>query len=970
MQNPKYKINQIISGWKIKRVEKLPENGIVFVELAHIKTGARYVHLESADQNNVFCAAFKTVPEDSSGVAHILEHTVLTGSKKYPVHDPFFSMIRRSMKTFMNAFTSSDWTAYPFATQNRKDYFNLMSVYLDAVFNPLLLESSFEQEGWRLDSDSTGLKYKGIVYNEMKGSMSSIDRIMSEAQKKALFLESPYRFNSGGEPKDIIKLTHADLAAFHRKHYHPSNAFFFSYGNFSLAKTLAFLKTEVMDKYDKAVIKAEIKPEKRFRQEVRRREAIPLSPGDDAGAKHQFAMCWLQADLTDTKTSLALEILEDVLIGNEAAPLRRALIESGLGSDLADGSGYNMEFRDTLFSIGLKDARRGSGPKIKKLIMDTLTELAEKGIDDELFTAALQKLAIAKKEVSNEPYPFGLKLWLDAIGPWIHGGDVLKVLKIDADLELIKEEARSKRLFPKLISKYFLDNRHRVFLELVPEAGLFERQAAREAEKLKAIGKKLGVPGLEKLKEKAMSSSQPAIKPEDLSCLPILNVADISVLAAKPFKSATQDRITAFSLPLNGLCYANLYFDLAGLKEELLPLMPFFCYVLNKIGTKKRDYISLVKRIDSYSGGVEFLPLCVPGAIGTPNLLKICLSARFLEENSAVCLDIMEELAKDYAFLELERLSFYLKEQQLEMEMGLVESPQSFALSLAASSLSENSHINELWSGKSQLQWLKENSQDTSDGKIAALREKLGQIAAFAFTQEGAKGVVIANRTEVKKIQTRLIKLLGGLDMDGGRRQAIRKRPKVKIQKGLAISTQVSSSVFVRETAKIDSPDAPALFALSKFLQGEYLHKEIREKGGAYGAYCRYDYLSGFLSFLSYRDPFIKPTLETYLRSREFVQAFSFTEENIQQVILQACSEIDRPLSPRVEAERHFLWREIGLAADWRERFKQEILAVKASDLKRVARKYLSADIKDYSVVVVSSEDRLNGVSGIEIERL
>lgn len=971
MLKSKYKINQIIFGWKIIRAEKLPENGIVFVELLHVATGAKYVHLDCTDTNNVFCVAFKTVPEDSSGVAHILEHTVLTGSQKYPVHDPFFSMIRRSMKTFMNAFTSNDWTAYPFATQNETDYFNLMSVYLDAAFEPLILEPSFEQEGWRLEMEGDELKYKGIVFNEMKGSMSSVDRIMSEAQKKALFKKSPYRFNSGGEPEDIVKLSHADLVSFHKKYYHPSNSYFFSYGSFSLDKTLQFLKSRVMDNCKKAVRNTELKPEKRLAKEMKWQENIPVNKGEDPKKKYQFALCWLMADLTDTKTVLALEILEDVLLSNEAAPLRRALIESGLGNDLADCSGFNTEFRDTLFSIGLKDVLKKDGPRIRKIIMETLEKLAKEGIPEELISAALQKLAIARKEVSNEPYPFGLKLWLDFVGAWIHGGDAFSILKIDDDLSVIKKEAKEKNLFPSLIKKHFLKNQHRVFLELVPKNDLFEKQAAKELAALDKLKNKMDTKSLARLNEKATIFKKQQEKTEDVSCLPILEKEDISAKERNRFRRSSGKQIAVYEMPLNGLCYANLYFDLVGLKEEFYPYVPFFCYVLNKIGTAKSSYLELVKKIDSYSGGIDFFPLCVSSLKKeSPNFFKIGVQAKFLEENTEASLKIVKEILLEYAFLESDRLAFYLREQQLDMEMSLVESPQSFALSLAASGYSESALINELWSGKSQLLWLKKRGENLDEKNLEELKEKLQQIAAFVFVKERASGVVISGKNKTKIVSLNLQNIIRNLKSKQKASVSPKKHKVKKVFIGLGITSQVSSTVFVQAVSSVRSKDAAALFTLSKFLQSEFLHKEIREKGGAYGAYCRYDYLFGFLNFLSYRDPHVNSTIKTYLKVRDFAISFPFSQNNINEVVLQALSEIDKPVSPRTEAGRHYLWQKIGLEATWREKLKQEILSVKISDLRRVAKKYLSSDIQDYSVVVAASEEKLKGIPEIKIEQL
>jgi len=483
--------------------------------------------------------------------------------------------------------------------------------------------------------------------------------------------------------------------------------------------------------------------------------------------------------------------------------------------------------------------------------------------------------------------------------------------------------------------------------------------------------KRLKSNALSMLKGKAARLKDQQEQAEDASCLPILQQKDIQAKKPDYFQHDALGLVDEYEMPLNGLAYVDAYFSLEGLKEEYYPLIPFFCYVLNKIGTARSGYLELVKRIDSYTGGIDFFPLCVPaGKEKQPDFVRIGLSAKFLEENAKSCLEIVKELLSEYAFLEPDRLSFYLKEQQSDMEMNLVESPQSFALSLAASGFSRSAYLNELWSGKSQLLWLKENAQKTDEKSLEALRQNLLKIAAFVFMKDNAKGVVIAGKKRLKAVVGQLNGILKELPSKTkvivpNRKQAIN-----KLMKGLGITTQVSSTVFVRTVPKIGSKETAGLFVLSKFLQSEYLHKEIREKGGAYGAYCRYDYLSGFFSFLSYRDPHIRSTIKTYLGAKEFISTFSFSENNIKEAVLMALSEIDRPVSPRVEAERHFLWEQIGLKAGWREKLRQEILLINANDLKKMAEKYLTSGVDDYSVVVVSAEEKLKGVLGIEIERL
>jgi hypothetical protein len=408
--NSGLKVGDRIAEYRIERIELLKEISSIFYALKHLSTGARHVHISNDDAENTFSVAFKTVPRDSTGVAHILEHTVLCGSKKYAVRDPFFSMLKRSLSTFMNAFTASDWTMYPFSTQNGKDFYNLMGVYLDAVFFPRLEELSFKQEGHRLETekDPAGhdpaddrLVYKGVVYNEMKGAMSSPDQVMVRSILKALFPSSTYRYNSGGDPAEIPSLSHKQLKAFHRRHYHPSNSFFYTYGNLPLKNHLDFIEEQVLNQFNQIDPGTDVAPQSRWKSPRSVSYPYPFDPNEDATKKYQVCLAWLTADIQDTFEILALTLLEQILLGNSASPLRKALIDSSLGSALCDGTGFDADNRDTLFVAGLKDVERTAADKIEEIIVDLFRDLVKKGIEKNLIDAAIHQIEFHRKEITN-----------------------------------------------------------------------------------------------------------------------------------------------------------------------------------------------------------------------------------------------------------------------------------------------------------------------------------------------------------------------------------------------------------------------------------------------------------------------------------------------------------------------------------------------------------------------------------------
>ena len=521
-----------IHGYRVLRMETLPAIHADCVELQHLATGSRHIHIRRSDRENTFGVILKTVPWDSTGVAHILEHVVLCGSERFPVRDPFFSMLKRSLNTFMNAFTASDWTMYPFATQNRRDYDNLMDVYLDAVFFPRLEELSFKQEGHRLELESSPEKgerllYKGVVYNEMKGAMSSPDQVMVRSILKALYPDTTYSNNSGGEPSAIPSLSYEQLKAFHRRHYHPSNAFFFTYGDLPLHDHLAHISTAVLKHFSVIDPGTDVPHQPRWNAPRTARFPYPFARNEDPSRKHQTCVAWLTSEIRDTGEILALALIEQILMGNAGSPLRKALIDSGLGSALSDGSGFDAEPCDTHFAAGLKDVEAGAEEEVERIVLDTLVRLSEGGIDPALVESAIHQLEFHRREITNTPYPYGIRLLLGIGGTWIHGGDPLRVLKFDDDLAAIRRQMEKGRFFERQIERLFLENPHRVRLALYPDQEMAEREEQKEEAQLSVIRRGLTTVETDRLRQDAEALRRLQESKENMDCLPTLERRDI-----------------------------------------------------------------------------------------------------------------------------------------------------------------------------------------------------------------------------------------------------------------------------------------------------------------------------------------------------------------------------------------------------------------------------------------------------------
>ena len=864
-----------IYGYQIHRIVELAEISAIYYELEHSATGARHVHISRDDAENTFGAAFKTVPVDSTGVAHILEHTVLCGSQRFPVRDPFFSMLKRSLSTFMNAFTASDWTMYPFSTQNKKDFDNLMHVYLDAAFFPNLAELSFKQEGHRLEienqsgdatSEPLQLVYKGVVYNEMKGAMSSPDQVMVRSILKALYPDTTYSQNSGGDPALIPTLTYEQLQEFHRRHYHPSNTFFYTYGDLPLSGHLAIIHETVLKKYERIDPGTEVSSQRRWSTPRTETFNYPFDKKEDSRKKCQACVAWLTADIKDTFEVLSLALLERILLGNAASPLRKALIESELGTALSDGSGFDADNRDTMFACGLKDVEQSAAKKVEDIVFDVLTDLANNGIDKELIESAVHQIEFHRKEITNTPYPYGIKLLLTFAGSWLHGGDPTKILQLEADLKRLHSELADGPFFENQIKRYLLENPHRVLLTLAPDGDIEQNEAKRVKAELNEIGKQLSDPEIEKINNDAETLRRQQETPEDVSALPTLEREDIPPSVTIIKQTAENESLSAslYDQATSGIFYFAAAFGAGTLAQHLIPLTPFCCYAISKMGTKKHDYTAMAQRIDAYTGGVSLAAhprtrydnegACLP---------FISLNGKCLSRNQKPMFEIIQELLHDFDFSNFSRLKRLLREYRAGLESMIIHNGHRLAISLATRNFSPASALGETWSGVHQLQTIKNLTDDLNDDKLAAISEDLVSIANAFLSRDNMRTALIGETAALPVGQSALESIHDGLEksnadgfmppkMDVGNSM---------IREGWSTASAVAFVAQAFETVRLGHADAPALSVISKIMRSMYLHREIREKGGAYGGFAIYNPEDGLFCLGSYRDPHIVSTL-------------------------------------------------------------------------------------------------------------
>ncbi len=965
---------QTINGYQVKQVSHLPSIDAHLIELTHIATQATHIHIANADKENTFGVFFRTVPTDSTGVAHILEHTVLCGSKKYEVRDPFFSMIKRTLSTFMNAFTASDWTMYPFSTQNKKDYYNLMDVYLDAAFFPNIDELSFKQEGHRMevetrDDGDTELVYKGVVYNEMKGAMSSPNQVLARSLLQGLYPDTTYSNNSGGEPADIPRLTHEGLKKFHAQYYHPSNSFFYTYGNLPLEATLTLIQDKVLSKFDFLDLDTQVPSQPRWSTPRTQTQAYAYADPDDLSNKYQACVAWLTSDICSGFDVLVLTILEQILLGNSASPLRKALIDSNLGSALSDGTGFDGDNRDTMFVCGLKDIAKTSVPKIEKIIFDTLTGLADEGIEHRLIDSAIHQIEFYRKEITNTPYPFGIKLLLSFAGPLIHGGDPVACINIDDDLDRLMAELDKGPFLEEKIRSFFLDNPHRLLFILEPSADLEAKQVEATRAELKSILATLSPEDIHRIQEDAKALEALQETEEDLSVLPTLELTDVppEIEIIHPDEIEGTTLATCYDKATSGILYFTCPVGAGSIPPDLFAMAPFFCRAFTNSGTAKSSYVQMAERIDLYTGGISVSPFSGSyfSKEGESHSF-LALQGKALDRNIDPLFDLMDEFVNAYGFRDHDRLKSLLLQYQAGLESSIVSTGHRYAISLSARHLSQASHINELWHGIAQFQSIKGLTariinKDTGEAELTALTRDLASMAGALLKKENFKPAVIGAQPSLVRADQRIQKIHDNLT--NGTQKAFftpavdwdTQRP----YQGWYTNTAVSFVGQSFKTVRITHEDSPGLAVIAKLLRSLFLHREIREKGGAYGGFAMYNTEEGIFSFGSYRDPHIKRTLDVYADACDFIVQGKFTQTDVKEAILQVCSDIDKPETPGPAAMKAFYRQITKLSDDIRKEFKDALLRLDKKRIQRIAKTYFTREESGKGIAVISSKPML-----------
>ena len=955
------------TGFRQLRTKEIQSLGVQVEEYEHIQTGALHYHLAANNDENVFLVALRTMPMDSTGVAHILEHTALCGSKNYPVRDPFFMMVRRSLNTFMNAFTSSDWTAYPFASKNKKDFNNLLSVYLDAVFFANLDEQDFAQEGHRIEFEnpsdpSTPLQFKGVVYNEMKGAMSSVTSQLWQAFSKHLYPTNTYHFNSGGDPESILDLSYDDLKAFYSEHYHPSNAIFMTYGDIPAAQHHEKFD-EYLAQFEKNESRIEVSDEKRYYAPVRAEEYYGHNELED---KTHHVMGWLLGHSANLEEQLEAHFLSSLLLENSSSPLRLALETTDLASSPSPLCGLEDSNKEMAFVCGVEGSNEKSRDDVEALIISTLEKVAQEGVSESQVEAVLHQLELSQREVGGDGYPYGLQIILSAISACTHFSDPVELLNLDPVLERLREKAKQPDFVKDLINKYLLNNTHRVTLTFKPNKELDERKNQAELSKLEAIKSALSEDEITRIVAQGESLKARQLTKDDESILPKVGISDVAshLQVPKPVKTTSaKEPLKAYDQGTNGLTYHQVVLSLPKLTEEELTLLPMALSYLTEIGVGDDDYLTVQQKQASLVGGISAYS-SIRAQLTKPNETQAywVLSGKALARNHEGFYQLMNSTLYHANFSNEKRIADLLSQSLNRKEQSVSGNGHGLAMNVASSGISQVAQLSYQTSGLPSLLRLRELNKASSKKelteKFVALHQKI--------IQSKVQHLLISDTSNLDDAIEKLESNWQSNPQGSTDEFDLPFTPS-NVKEAWVAPTQTNFCAKAYPTVNADHDDAPALSVLGVFLRNGFLHTAIREQGGAYGGGANQDSAIGAFKFYSYRDPRMTGTFEDFDQSIEWFKTTEHDAESLEQSILGVISSIDKPGSPAGEAKQAFHNELQGRNEAWRNTFRQKILNVTFDDLQRVAKQYFNPENASIAAVISAQQKQEAQALGMTI---
>lgn len=956
------------------RVEDVQSDGFI---LRHKKSGARIAILSNNDDNKVFYIGFRTPPEDETGVPHIIEHTTLCGSKKFPVKDPFIELAKGSLNTFLNAMTYPDKTVYPIASCNDQDFKNLMDVYLDAVFNPNITkyEEIFKQEGWHyeLTGKDDELKINGVVYNEMKGAYSSPDEVLSSQIYRSLFPDNTYSKDSGGNPEYIPKLTYEAYLDFYQKYYHPSNSYIYLYGDMDVVERLEWLDKEYLSLYDYKKVNSEINKQPAF-DEIKNVEAqYSITMDDSQENKTYLSYNRVVGDTLDEMLYQAFDVLDYALVSSPGAPVKQALIDAGIGDDVY-GS-YDAGILQPVFSFVAKNANASQADEFESIIENTLKEVVKTGINKEALLAGINSSEFKFREADFGQFPKGLLFGLNCLDSWLFDD-----MKPFIHLECLGTFAKLRKAvdtdyFEKLIQEYLLDNTHGSSVTVKPKRGLGNEREEALAKELSDYKASLSDEEIKKLIEDTEHLKKYQEEPssdEDLRKLPMLTRADMKK-NAMPFSNIEDElsdvKVVRHDIESNGIDYISFLFDAGDFAQSELGYLGFFTNALGLVSTEKYSYTDLANATNIYTGGISTGTASHPDIKDRNNFVfKFEVKLKVLEKNLDKALELMEQMLLTSDFTDTKRLGELVAQIKARLQANLSSSGHLVAAMRSMSSFSRYALYQDELKGIAFYRSICHIEKELSESP-KRVSDKLAAIAKKLFARNRMLISFTGNNEAYGNAKPSLEKVIAGFD----KMSAIGNQAEVHFNTAKEAFIDASQIQYVAKTGDFICEGyeyTGALRLLRIILSYDYLWINVRVKGGAYG--CMNTFLrSGESYFVSYRDPNLSDTLDVYDRIPEYIKSFSPDERDMTKYIIGTFSALDTPMNPEAKGSRSLSAYLEGITYEQIQKERNEILNAQPEDIRRLAD-LVEAVLKKDSICVIGNENMIKESAGLfeNVEKL
>lgn len=962
-----------LNAYEVLKEEELQDIHSKGWLLRHKKTGARVMLIENSDENKVFNIAFRTPPKNSTGVAHILEHSVLCGSREFPLKDPFVELVKGSLNTFLNAMTYPDKTCYPVASCNDRDFQNLMHVYLDAVFYPNIYkkEEIFRQEGWNyhLEKKEGPLKYNGVVYNEMKGAFSSPDDVLEREIMNSLFPDTTYGCESGGDPVNIPDLSYEEFLDFHRQYYHPSNSFIYLYGNMDMEEKLEFLDSHYLSAFDSLVIDSEIRDQEAFAQVKDIQKSYPVSEDEGEEDNTYLSYNMVVGEAADINLSLAFEVLDYALLSAPGAPLKQALLDAKIGKDIY-GS-FEDGIKQTYFSIVAKGANLSRKEEFIKVICDTLTKIAEDGIDKKAVTAGINYYEFRFREADFSSYPKGLMYGLDILSSWLYD-DTKPFCEVQLleGFEFLKK-ALEEGYFEELIRKYLLDNTHGAVLSLVPEKGLAAKRDKELEEKLENYRKSLSDEELTRMVEntKALEAYQEAEEaPEALTCIPMLSREDIKkeITGLTNEEHHVEDSLFLYhDVCTNGIGYADLLFEIHDFDVDTVHYLGLLKSVLGAVDTENYTYGELFNEVNARTGGIAYGIEVFDDAQDTDAFRAMfAVRGKALYPEMDFMFSMIREVLATSKLDDTKRLYEIIARVRSRAQASLASAGHSTAVLRGASYASPMAAFQDEMAGIGYYQFIEKLEKDFDSCKdeiVKNLRKVMEEVLRpenFCVSYTGEReslDVVKAQAAGIKKVL-----------FNGQKPESVKQAPCIKKNEAFKTSGQVQYVAQNGNFRKKGLEYTGALEILKVILSYDYLWINLRVKGGAYG--CMSGFKRNGESFLvSYRDPHLKRTLEVYQGVPDYIRAFEADEREMTKYIIGTISNKDVPRTPQMQGSISKTAYFSNVTEDMLQKERNQILGAQKEDIQKLAA-LVEAVLSDDQICVVGSETAIEKAEDVFME--